>query len=81
MDAGYLTMPICQGLKEREIFAVERSFADAKELHGLRYARYRGLGKVREQCLLIAVAQNIKKMALLLSKRGKGFVICLIYQS
>src|SRR5690606_2962621 len=56
LDAGYLTMPICQGLKEREIFAVERSFADAKELHGLRYARYRGLAKVREQCLLIAVA-------------------------
>jgi len=26
------------------------------------------------------VAQNIKKMALLLSKRGKGFVIRLIYQ-
>ncbi len=22
LDAGYLTMPICQGLKEREIFAV-----------------------------------------------------------
>ncbi|SFF73441.1 Transposase DDE domain-containing protein, partial [Planifilum fulgidum] len=59
---------------------IERSFADAKELHGLRYARYRGLAKVREQCLLIAVAQNIKKMALLLSKRGKGFVIRLIYQ-
>jgi hypothetical protein len=27
----------------------------------------------------IAVAQNIKKNALFLSKRGKGFVICLIY--
>ena len=33
-----------------------------------------------QECLLIAVAQNIKKMALLLSKRGKGFVIRLIYQ-
>ncbi|WP_258560291.1 transposase, partial [Thermoactinomyces daqus] len=52
--------------------------ADAKELHGLRYARYRGLAKVREQCLLTAVAQNVKKLALLLSKRGKGFAIWLI---
>ena len=65
---------------KRRSQTIERSFADAKELHGLRYARYRGLAKVREQCLLIAVAQNIKKMALLLSKRGKGFVIRLIYQ-
>src|SRR5690606_7490657 len=62
-------------LYKRRSQTIERSFADAKELHGLRYARYRGLAKVREQCLLIAVAQNIKKMALLLSKRGKGFVI------
>ena len=67
-------------LYKRRSQTIERSFADAKELHGLRYARYRGLAKVREQCLLIAVAQNIKKMALLLSKRGKGFVIRLIYQ-
>lgn len=44
---------------------VERSFADAKQHHGHRYARFRGLGKVQMQCLLAAVAQNIKKMALL----------------
>jgi len=43
---------------------VERSFADAKELHGLRYARFRGLSKVMEQCLMTAAAQNIKKMAM-----------------
>jgi transposase len=42
---------------------IERCFADAKELHGLRYARYRGRSKVLEQCLLTACAQNIKKMA------------------
>lgn len=42
---------------------VERSFADAKQLHGHRYARMRGLSKVREQCLLAAAAQNIKKIA------------------
>ena len=43
---------------------IERSFADAKELHGYRYARYRSLNKVRGQCLLTAAAQNIKKIAL-----------------
>ena len=49
---------------------VERSFADAKQLHGHRYARMRGLTNVREQCLLAAACQNIKKIALLLSRTG-----------
>ena len=49
---------------------VERSFADAKQLHGHRYARMRGLTNVREQCLLAATAQNMKKIALLLSVGG-----------
>ncbi|WP_093230869.1 transposase [Thermoflavimicrobium dichotomicum] len=48
----------------------ERSFADTKELHGLHYIRCKGLAKVTEQCFLTAVAQNVKKMALLLWKRG-----------
>jgi transposase len=49
---------------------VERSFADAKQLHGHRYVRMRGLSKVQQQCLLAATAQNIKKIALLLSRMG-----------
>jgi transposase len=52
-------------LYKRRKETVERSFADAKELHGYRYARYRGLNKVQGQCLLAAAAQNIKKIALL----------------
>lgn len=44
---------------------VERSFADAKQHHGHRYARFRGLMKVQMQCLLAAAAQNMHKMALL----------------
>jgi hypothetical protein len=47
---------------------VERSFADAKQLHGHRYARMRGLCKVQQQCLLAATAQNIKKIALVRSR-------------
>ena len=49
---------------------VERSFADAEQLHGHRYARMRGLSNVQEQSLLAAAAQNIKKIALLLSAAG-----------
>lgn len=49
---------------------VERSFADSKQLHGHRYARMRGLTKVREQCLLAAACQNMKKIALI-ACRGK----------
>jgi len=50
-------------LRRKRHETVERSFADAKELHGLRYARFRGLSKVTEQCLMTALAMNIKKMA------------------
>lgn len=46
---------------------VERSFADAKQHHGHRYARFRGLTKVQMQCWLAAAAQNIKKIALVMS--------------
>ena len=45
---------------------IERAFADLKELHGFRYARFRGLEKMNEQCLLTAAAYNIKKMATIL---------------
>jgi transposase len=46
---------------------IERSFADAKQLHGHRYARMRGIEKVKEQCLLAAATQNMKKIAMLLA--------------
>lgn len=51
---------------------VERSFADAKELHGHRYARFRGLAKVQAQCLLSAACQNMKKMALVLARKAEA---------
>ncbi|PGS46774.1 transposase, partial [Bacillus sp. AFS041924] len=47
---------------------VERSFADSKELHGLRYCRLRGLKGAIEQALLTAVVQNIKKIAMHLAR-------------
>ncbi|MBM7098004.1 IS1182 family transposase, partial [Bacillus sp. H-16] len=42
---------------------IERSFADAKQLHGLRYCRLRSLRGASEQALMTAAAQNIKKIA------------------
>ena len=48
---------------ERRRETVERSFANAKQLHGHRYARYRGINRVKAQCLLAAACQNMKKIA------------------
>jgi len=42
---------------------VERSFADAKQLHGHRYAKLRGKASVQEQCWLAAACQNMKRIA------------------
>jgi Transposase and inactivated derivatives len=54
-------------LYKRRKETIERSFADSKNLHGLRYARFRGINKVSEQCLLTATIQNMKKIAMVLS--------------
>jgi transposase len=60
-----------QGKKiyQRRKETVERSFADSKQLHGHRYARLRGIGKVFEQCLLCAAVQNMKKIALVVDRK------------
>lgn len=60
-------------LYKRRKETVERSFADAKQLHGHRYARYRGLAKVQAQACLAAACQNMKKMALLLEALRRFF--------
>ena len=41
---------------------IERSFAEAKVNHGLRYARMLGIKNMREQCFLTAAVQNIKRL-------------------
>lgn len=61
-----------KAIYKRRKETVERSFADAKQLHGHRYAKMRGLTRVKEQCLLCAAVMNMKKIALHLSrKEGK----------
>ncbi len=51
---------------------MERSFADAKQLFGHRYARYRGLTGVKWQALLAATAQNIKKIAMVMTNSSQA---------
>jgi hypothetical protein len=40
---------------------IERSFAESKELHSLRFARYRGVQQVQIQIWITAMIQNLKK--------------------
>lgn len=42
---------------------IERSFAEAKELHGLRYARMLGIRSMYEQSFLTAAVQSMKRIA------------------
>jgi hypothetical protein len=56
---------------EWSIPATTNGAFDTIELHGLRYTRYRVGSKVLEQCLLTAVAQNIKKMANYLARMDR----------
>lgn len=70
---------------------IERSFAEAKENHGLRYARMLGIRNMREQCFLTAAVQNMKRLIkalfftfcfpykanpLLLEKTGGLLIVC-----
>ena len=79
-DARRLT---AQGKRiyQRRKETVERSFADAKQLHGHRYARYRGLRRVSGQCLLAAACQNMKKIALLLARFYNPLVVLGLVQA
>ena len=57
-----------KAMRKRQVW-VEPLFAEAKDWHGLRRFRLRGLEKVNGEALLIAAGQNLKR---LLSRRGWG---------
>jgi transposase len=57
-----------KAMRKRQVW-VEPLFAEAKEWHGLRRFRLRGLEKVNGEALLIAAGQNLKR---LLNRRGWG---------
>lgn len=67
-------------IKRRRSETVERSFADAKQLHGYRYARFRGKSKVEEQCLMTALVQNIKKLVKLVEYIDPSHLFSSFYQ-
>jgi transposase len=66
---GYQTTePYAKAMRKRQVW-VEPLFAEAKDWHGLRRFRLRGLEKVNGEALLVAAGQNLKR---LLSWRGWG---------
>jgi transposase len=62
------TEDYAKAMRKRKVW-VEPLFAEAKEWHGLRRFRLRGLEKVNIQAQVIAAGQNLKR---LLSKHGWG---------
>jgi transposase len=76
LDADYLervrgyhtTEPYAKAMRKRQVW-VEPLFAEAKDWHGLRRFRLRGLEQVNGEALLIAAGQNLKR---LLSRWGWG---------
>ena len=60
---GYhATEPYAKAMRKRKVW-VEPLFAEAKDWHGLRRFRLRGLEKVNSEALLIAAGQNLKRLA------------------
>jgi hypothetical protein len=64
----HATEPYAKAMRKRQVW-VEPLFAEAKEWHGLRRVRLRGLEPVHGEALLMATGQNLKR---LLSHWGWG---------
>src|SRR5690349_16580510 len=47
-------------MRKRSVW-IEPLFGEAKQWHGLRQFRLRGLGKVNAEALLVAAGQNLKR--------------------
>jgi transposase len=59
---GYQDTELCRkALRKRQVW-VEPLFAEAKDWHGARRFRLRGLEKVNAEALLIAAGQNVKRL-------------------
>ena len=57
----------------REPPRIERKFAECKQFHGLRQARYWGLAKVAIPTLMVALVVNLKRWVTLLKLRSPAF--------
>ena len=71
---------ISQRMRKR----IEELLGEAKELMGLRRAKFRRWKFIREQVLMTATAQNSKRMVKLLSRRGllrQALAACQVVES
>ncbi|MHB8881308.1 MAG: IS1182 family transposase [Thermodesulfovibrionales bacterium] len=68
--ARALNKTLAYRLSQRMRKKIEELFGEAKELMGFREAKFRGRRHVREQVLMTASAQNIKRLVKLLRRRG-----------
>ena len=59
---SFTKTPQGRSIYNRRKETIERSFAEAKVNHGLRFARMLGIRNMLEQCFLTAAIQNIKRM-------------------
>ncbi len=57
-------------ISQRKRKLIEELFGEAKEYMGLRVSKFRRMKFVKEQVLMTAAAQNIKRMLKVLSGRG-----------
>lgn len=73
-------MEICEDIRHtrgmKELYkqrkeTIERIFGSAKEFHGFRYTQQIGKARMRMKVGLTYAAMNLKKLAMLLYKRGK----------
>ncbi len=62
---GRMRDPVFGKKLSERMWKMEGLFAEAKQNHGLSCARYRGRSKVQIQAYLSAMAQNLKRLALL----------------
>ena len=64
--------------RKRRQHLIERSFADASNLHGFKRARWRGLIKQSIQDPLIAVVQNLRKLIAAIHNASENIYLALI---
>lgn len=75
-EANHLRFnPMIKGAYRRRKETIERVFADAKEKHGMRYTRLRGLLRVTMEITLKFACMNLKNLANRLWKKNRYFYL------
>ena len=59
-----------KALRKRQVW-VEPLFGEAKDWHGLRRFRLRGLDKVNSEALIVAAGQNLKRWLQAIGRRPR----------